>query len=75
VPGELRRAPRPRKETTRIRMPLRLDDPCAGDGGLAEDHAITFTSGIGTTKRPPQSRTWAICSTISAVRFHGRMST
>ena len=35
----------------------------------------TSTSGIGTTKRPPQSRMKAICAAISSRRFQGRIST
>src|SRR5262249_55870917 len=75
VPRELGGAPCPREEAAPVCVPLGLDDPRAGDGRFPEDHGSTFTSGMGTTNRPPQSRTWAICSTISAVRFHGRIST
>src|SRR6266487_19887 len=35
----------------------------------------TVTSGIGTTKRPPQERTSASCATTSSFRFHGRIRT
>ena len=38
-------------------------------------HVNTFTSGIGTTNRPPHSGYAAICSMISSFRFHGRIST
>src|SRR5712671_2886989 len=34
-----------------------------------------LTSGIGTTKRPPHDRTALICSTISSIRFQGRIRT
>ena len=53
---------------------------CAGhedsrSGRLALGHATTATVGTGTTKRPPQSRTGASCSTTSSAMFQGRMST
>src|SRR6185436_5237580 len=55
--------------------PLRLQKPGAGQRSFAEDHSRIRTSGIGTTKRPPQERTSDICSMISSFRFQGRMST
>src|SRR5262249_32697683 len=63
------------EESPLVREALRLQDPGAGQRGLAEDHARTFTSGMATTKRPPQERTSAICSMISSLRFQGRMRT
>ena len=63
------------EEAALVREALRLQDPGARQRRLAEDHARTFTSGMATTKRPPQERTSAICSMISSLRFHGRMRT
>src|SRR5436305_11555468 len=61
--------------TALVREALPLQDPGARQRRRAEDHARTFTSGMATTKRPPQERTSAICSMISSLRFHGRMRT
>jgi hypothetical protein len=36
-------------------------------------HSSSSNRGIGTMKRPPHARTYESCSTISLVRFHGRM--
>jgi len=44
------------------------------DRGLLECHSMTSNSGVLTTNLPPQSRMWAICTTISSRRFQGRMN-
>ena len=68
-------APGPGEESALVVDLLDLDQDGAFEPGRVEDHSNTFTSGIGTTRRPPQSRMYAVCSMISFRRFHGRMST
>ncbi len=72
---EVTLAPEPREKAALVRDWFRFDQEGPGDFEWLEDHAIVSTRGIGTTKRPPQSRTRAICPTISSFRFQGSMST
>src|SRR5262245_30650558 len=72
---ELAFAPRTREEPALVADRLRFDDVRAGERRFAEDQSKTSTRGIGTTKRPPHSRTYASCSVISSLWFQGRMST
>lgn len=50
-------APSAREKTPGVLERLRFDNERAAQCGLDEDHEYIFTSGIGTTKRAPQSRT------------------
>ena len=72
---ELFLAERPREEPPIVDVPLDIDDHGVGKLGGREAHQNTVSSGIGTTKRPPHSRTADICCVISSRRFHGRMNT
>ncbi len=72
---ELTAAPGAGEETPLVLKALWFQDPGAGERSLAEDHSKTRTSGMATTKRPPQERTSAICSMISSFRFQGRIRT
>ncbi len=68
-------APGSSKEPAFVFLALRLDHECSFKRRFTKDHGQTFTSGIGTTNRPPQSRTNAICSMTSVRMFHGRIRT
>src|SRR5262249_36317578 len=61
-----------REKAALVLEALRFDQVGAGERDRVELHSSTRTCGIGTTKRPPQERTCAICATISSFRFQGR---
>ena len=72
---ELLLAERPREETPTIDVSIDIDNHGVRKRRGREAHQNTLSSGIGTTKRPPHSRTADICCVISSRRFHGRMNT
>ena len=74
VLGEIAAAKGPGEQPPIVFVGLDVDDEGAGQGRFAEQHQNTSTRGIGTTNFPPHSRMAAICSAISSLRFHGRMS-
>ena len=58
-----------------IRVPLRLEQPRAGQRGGKEPQSMILVSGMGTTNLPPQLRISDICWMISSLKFQGRIST
>ena len=57
-------APGASEKPTLVLNAFELDNKSALQRCLSEDHGSTSTLGIGTTKRPPHSRTCAICDII-----------
>src|SRR5947209_4486638 len=63
--------PSAREEAAFVNHGFDFDQVGALQWKLDEFHWMTSTVGIGTTKRPPHSRTCDICSRISSRKFHG----
>jgi hypothetical protein len=66
-------APGPGKKTALVLQLLNVNDIRTLEVCFGKDHSYTFTSGIGTINRPPQSRMQDICVIISSLKFHGRI--
>ena len=63
------------KEAALVLVPLKIYDEDATKSGFRKLHLMISSSGMATTKRPPQRRISRICAMISSRKFHGKINT